>query len=235
MTISYNWLQQYLPKNLSVDALSSILTAIGLEVEGTELVETVTGGLKGLVIGQVLTCEQHPNADKLKKTTVDVGGDRPLNIVCGAANVAAGQKVVVATVGCMVHPINGAAFEIKKAKIRGEESEGMLCAEDEIGLGESHAGIMVLPEDVPVGMLAASYFNIPAGDPALYIGLTPNRSDAMSHIGVARDVCAYLSHHEGKAYAVQLPSYTIEAKEKNLSLVDTIMFILENYFKEILE
>jgi phenylalanyl-tRNA synthetase beta chain len=213
MTISYNWLQQYLPKNLSVDALSSILTAIGLEVEGTELVETVKGGLKGLVIGQVLTCEQHPNADKLKKTTVDVGGDRPLNIVCGAANVAAGQKVVVATVGCMVHPINGAAFEIKKAKIRGEESEGMLCAEDEIGLGESHAGIMVLPEDVPVGMLAASYFNIPAGDTALYIGLTPNRSDAMSHIGVARDVCAYLSHHEGKAYAVQLPSYTIEAKE----------------------
>ena len=213
MTISYNWLQQYLPKNLSVDALSSILTAIGLEVEGTELVETVKGGLKGLVIGQVLTCEQHPNADKLKKTTVDVGGDRPLNIVCGAANVAAGQKVVVATVGCMVHPINGAAFEIKKAKIRGAESEGMLCAEDEIGLGESHAGIMVLPEDVPVGMLAASYFNIPAGDTALYIGLTPNRSDAMSHIGVARDVCAYLSHHEGKAYAVQLPSYTIEAKE----------------------
>lgn len=211
MTISYNWLQQYLPKNLSVEDLSSILTAIGLEVEGTELMETVKGGLKGLVIGQVLTCEQHPNADKLKKTTVDVGGDRPLNIVCGAANVAAGQKVVVATVGCMVHPINGAAFEIKKAKIRGEESEGMICAEDEIGLGESHAGIMVLPEDVQVGMLAASYFNIPAGDTALHIGLTPNRSDAMSHIGVARDVCAYLSHHEGKIYTVQLPSYAIDA------------------------
>jgi phenylalanyl-tRNA synthetase beta chain len=213
MTISYNWLQQYLPKNLSVDALSAILTSIGLEVEGTEVVEVVKGGLKGLVIGQVLTCEQHPNADKLKKTTVDVGGDRPLNIVCGAANVAAGQKVVVATVGCMVHPIQGAAFEIKKAKIRGEESEGMICAEDEIGLGESHAGIMVLPEDVPVGILAAAYFNIPAGDTALYIGLTPNRSDAMSHIGVARDVCAYLSHHEGNAYAVQLPSCVIEAKE----------------------
>lgn len=212
MTISYNWLQQYLPKNLSVADLSAILTSIGLEVEGTELVESVKGGLRGLVIGHVLTCEQHPNADKLKKTTVDVGGDRPLNIVCGAANVSVGQKVVVATVGCMVHPTNGAAFEIKKAKIRGEESEGMICAEDEIGLGESHAGIMVLPEDVQVGMLAASYFNIPAGDTALYIGLTPNRSDAMSHIGVARDVCAYLSHHEGKAYAVQLPSYTIEAK-----------------------
>lgn len=212
MTISYNWLQQYLPKNLSVEALSSILTAIGLEVEGTELVETLKGGLQGLVIGQVLTCEQHPNADKLKKTTVDVGGDRPLNIVCGAANVAAGQKVVVATVGCMVHPMHGAAFEIKKAKIRGEESEGMICAEDEIGLGESHAGIMVLPDDVQIGMLAAKYFNIPAGDTALHIGLTPNRSDAMSHIGVARDVCAYLSHHEGKSYAVQLPNYSIETK-----------------------
>ena len=141
-------------------------------------------GLKGLVIGHVLTCEQHPNADKLKKTTVNVGGERALNIVCGAANVAAGQKVVVATVGCMVHPINGDAFEIKKAKIRGEESEGMICAEDEIGLGESHAGIMVLPADAVVGTLAAEYFKIAAADTAIYIGLTPNRSDAMSHIGV---------------------------------------------------
>ncbi|MDI9319728.1 MAG: phenylalanine--tRNA ligase subunit beta [Phycisphaerales bacterium] len=212
MTISYNWLQQYLPKKLSVDQLSAILTSIGLEVEGTELVEAVKGGLKGLLIGEVITCEQHPNADKLKKTTVNVGGDRALNIVCGAANVAAGQKVVVATVGCRVHPINGEAFEIKKAKIRGEESEGMICAEDEIGLGESHVGIMVLPADAIVGTLAADYFNIGAADTALYIGLTPNRSDAMSHIGVARDVCAYLSHHEGKKYEVVLPAVSIDTK-----------------------
>jgi phenylalanyl-tRNA synthetase beta chain len=205
MTISYNWLLQYLPKNLSVEELSHILTSIGLEVEGTELMETVKGGLQGLVIGEVLTCDQHPNADKLKKTTVTVGGEKPLNIVCGAANVAAGQKVVVATVGCIVHPVDGAAFEIKKAKIRGEESEGMICAEDEIGLGKSHAGIMVLPADAVVGTLAATYFNIGAADTAIYIGLTPNRSDAMSHIGVARDVCAYLSHHEGKPYTVKVP------------------------------
>lgn len=213
MTISYNWLQQYLPKQLSVEELSAILTSIGLEVEGTELVEAVKGGLKGLLIGEVLTCEQHPNADKLKKTTVDVGGDRALNIVCGAANVAAGQKVVVATVGCMVHPTKGDAFEIKKAKIRGEESEGMICAEDEIGLGESHDGIMVLAADAVVGTLATSYFNIAAADTAMYIGLTPNRSDAMSHIGVARDVCAYLSHHEGKKYEVVLPTAKIEATQ----------------------
>lgn len=219
MTISYNWLQQYLPKNLSIDELSAILTSIGLEVEGTETIEAVKGGLKGLVIGQVLTCEQHPNADKLKKTTVNVGGETALNIVCGAANVAAGQKVVVATVGCMVHPINGDAFEIKKAKIRGEESEGMICAEDEIGLGESHAGIMILPEDAVVGTLASEYFNIAAANTAIYIGLTPNRSDAMSHIGVARDVCAYLSHHEGKKYEVNIPSSSIQTQDTQLITV----------------
>lgn len=206
MTISYNWLQQYLPKTLTVAELSHILTSIGLEVEGTELVEAVKGGLRGLVIGEVMTCEQHPNAEKLKKTTVNVGGDRLLNIVCGAANVAAGQKVVVATVGCKVHPINGEAFEIKKAKIRGEESEGMICAEDEIGLGTSHDGIMILPADAVVGTLATDYFAIADADTAIHIGLTPNRSDAMSHIGVARDVCAYLSHHEGKQYTVVMPS-----------------------------
>lgn len=212
MTISYNWLQQYLPKNLSIEELSVILTSIGLEVEGTEVMEAIKGGLKGLLIGEVLTCEQHPNADKLKKTTVNVGGDRVLNIVCGAANVAAGQKVVVATVGCTVHPLNAESFEIKKAKIRGEESEGMICAEDEIGLGESHAGIMVLPADAVVGTLASDYFNIGAADTAIYIGLTPNRSDAMSHIGVARDVCAYLSHHEGIKYEVIIPPASIVTK-----------------------
>lgn len=216
MTISYNWLQQYLPKNLSIEELSAILTSIGLEVEGTEVIEAVKGGLKGLAIGEVLTCEQHPNADKLKKTTVNVGGERALNIVCGAANVAAGQKVVVATMGCMVHPINGEAFEIKKAKIRGEESEGMICAEDEIGLGESHAGIMVLPDEAVVGTLAVDYFKIAAADTAIYIGLTPNRSDAMSHIGVARDVCAYLSHHEGTKYEVKIPAASIVPTNNSL-------------------
>ncbi|MCC6186137.1 MAG: phenylalanine--tRNA ligase subunit beta [Chitinophagaceae bacterium] len=215
MTISYNWLQQYLPKTLTVAELSHILTSIGLEVEGTELVEAVKGGLRGLVIGEVLTCEQHPNADKLKKTTVNVGGDRALSIVCGAANVAAGQKVVVATVGCQVHPINGEAFEIKKAKIRGEESEGMICAEDEIGLGTSHDGIMVLPAEAKVGTLATAYFSIADADTAIHIGLTPNRSDAMSHIGVARDVCAYLSHHEGKQYAVVMPELKADFAKNN--------------------
>lgn len=210
MTISYNWLSQYLPKTLTVAELSHILTSIGLEVEGTELIEAVKGGMKGLQIGEVLTCVQHPNADKLKITTVNIGATEPLQIVCGAANVAAGQRVVVATVGCFVHPTNGDAFEIKKAKIRGEESMGMICAEDEIGLGENHDGIMVLSEDAMVGAFAADYFNIDAADTALYIGLTPNRSDAMSHIGVARDVCAYLSHHEGKNYEVILPKWEID-------------------------
>ncbi len=204
MTISYNWLLQYLPKPVALEDLCTILTSIGLEVEGTELIESVKGGLKGLLIGEVLNCVPHPNADKLKKTTVKVADDKILSIVCGAANVAAGQKVVVATVGCMVHPTKGEAFEIKKAKIRGEESEGMICAEDEIGLGESHEGIMVLPQEAPVGMAAAAYFQLPEPDMAIHIGLTPNRSDAMSHIGVARDVCAYWSHHEGKNYSVQM-------------------------------
>lgn len=220
MTISYNWLLQYLPVALSVEELSTILTSIGLEVEGTETIEAVKGGLQGLVIGQVLTCEQHPNADKLRITTVDVGSGTVLNIVCGAANVAAGQKVVVATVGTTVHPTNGAAFQIKKAKIRGEESEGMICAEDEIGLGESHDGIMVLPADVKVGIPAATYFNIAAADTALYIGLTPNRSDAMSHIGVASDVCAYLAHHRGGTFEVVLPKVAAIFSEAGQDIIE---------------
>ncbi|MGC4057693.1 MAG: phenylalanine--tRNA ligase subunit beta [Chitinophagaceae bacterium] len=205
MTISYNWLLNYLPKNLSVTELSGILTSIGLEVEGTELVESVKGGLRGIFVGEVLSCEPHPNADKLKVTTVNVGGGRPLNIVCGAANVAAGQKVIVAVVGTTVHPSDGAPFEIKKAKIRGMESEGMICAEDEVSLGSSHEGIMVLPAEAVPGTPAAEYFGLTAPDTAIHIGLTPNRSDAMSHIGVARDVCAYLSHHEGTSYSVVMP------------------------------
>jgi phenylalanyl-tRNA synthetase beta chain len=205
MIISYQWLLEYLPQPLPVEELSNILTSIGLEVEAVEKAQAIKGGLEGLVIGQVLTCAPHPNADKLRVTTVTTGGPTELHIVCGAPNVAAGQKVVVAPVGAMVHPMNGEAFEIKKAKIRGEASEGMLCAEDEIGLGESHAGIMVLPEDAPLGTLAKDYFKIPQADYAIHIGLTPNRSDAASHIGVARDVCAYLSHHGGQQVSVKLP------------------------------
>jgi len=197
MQISYNWLLEYLPKELSVDELSTILTGIGLEVEGVELSEAIPGSLSGLLVGEVKSCVQHPNADKLKLTTVSVGGDALLHIVCGAPNVATGQKVIVATIGTVLHPVSGDAFEIKKSKIRGEVSEGMICAEDEIGIGESHAGIMVLPEDTPVGMTAKDFFRLPPPDYTIHIGLTPNRSDAMSHIGVARDVCAYLAHHEG--------------------------------------
>ncbi|KAA5536568.1 phenylalanine--tRNA ligase subunit beta [Taibaiella lutea] len=205
MQIAYNWLLDYLPKPVPVEDLSKILTSIGLEVEGVEKSEAVPGGLEGLVIGQVITCQPHPDADKLKVTTVNVGGSENLPIVCGAPNVAAGQKVVVATVGTTVHPTKGDAFKIKKAKIRGEVSEGMICAEDEIGLGESHDGIMILPEDAVIGMLAKDYFNIGASDFTLHIGLTPNRSDGNSHIGVARDVCAYQTHHLKEDWKVKYP------------------------------
>ncbi len=200
MKISYNWLRTYLPiENKQIDEatqpqkLSQILTSIGLEVESFELIERPKGGLKGIVIGEVLTCEKHENADKLKVTTVNVGNET-LQIVCGAANVAAGQKVVVATVGAVLYPTNGESFTIKQAKIRGVESSGMICAEDEIGLGESHDGIMVLPEEVIPGTQAGEYFGS-YSDYEIEIGLTPNRMDAMSHLGVAKDVCAYLSHH----------------------------------------
>lgn len=205
MIISYRWLLEYLPEPLPVNDLSDILTSIGLEVEAVELSEGVKGGLRGLVTGEVLTCVKHPNADKLSLTTVDVGGEKPLQIVCGAPNVAAGLKVIVAVEGTTVHPIEGEPFLIKRSKIRGEYSEGMICAEDEIGLGSSHAGIMILPVDTAVGVDAPSYFSIPEPDHAIHIGLTPNRSDANSHIGVARDVCAWLSHHRGKSYRVVMP------------------------------
>ncbi len=205
MIISYKWLLDYLPKPIPVNELSGILTSIGLEVEAVESKEAVKGGLAGLVTGEVLTCEQHPNADKLKVTTVNIGTGETLHIVCGAPNVAAGQKVIVAPIGATVHPTNGEPFLIKKAKIRGENSEGMICAEDEIGMGESHAGIMILRAETPVGITAKDYFKLPETDHAIHIGLTPNRSDAMSHIGVARDVCAYLTHHTGNTHTVKLP------------------------------
>ncbi len=214
MIVSYKWLLEYLPEPLPIGVLTDILTSIGLEVEAVETIEAIRGGLNSLVIGEVLTCEKHPNADKLRITTVNIGNEKPLHIVCGAPNVASGQKVIVAPVGTTVYPLSGEPFLIKKAKIRGEESEGMICAEDEIGLGESHDGIIVLPKDAPVGTLAKAYYNIPDADTAIHIGLTPNRSDAMSHIGVARDVCAYLSHHKGKPFTVKAPQVSLPAKGK---------------------
>lgn len=191
MKISYNWLKQFIQTDLNPQELSLILTNIGLEVESLEKVQPVVGGLEGLVIGHVLTCVQHPNADRLRVTTVNVGGAEAVQIVCGAPNVAEGQKVVVATVGTTVYPNEGEPFKITKSKIRGEVSEGMICAEDEIGLGGSHAGIMVLAEDAVVGQPAKDYFKM-EDDYLFEIGLTPNRADAASHFGVARDLAAYL-------------------------------------------
>lgn len=192
MKISYNWLKEFCKIDLEAEAVSKILTDIGLEVESCELHESVKGGLKGIVTGKVLTCERHPNADKLSVTTVNVGNETVLPIVCGAPNVAAGQTVVVATEGTILYAPDGSKFEIKKAKIRGEVSQGMICAEDEIGLGTSHAGIMVLPDEIPAGTLASEYFKV-IEDYVFEIGLTPNRIDAASHFGVARDLVAYLN------------------------------------------
>lgn len=197
MKISYNWLQNYIKTDLSIDEMSTILTDIGLEVEGLDEVESVKGGLKGLVVGEVKTCEQHSNADKLKVTKVDVGAAELLDIVCGAPNVAAGQKVIVAAVGTVLYD-EDKDFKIKKSKIRGEVSEGMICAEDEIGLGKGHDGIMVLDKEAVVGTPASEFFNL-TSDTVFEIGLTPNRIDAASHYGVARDLAAYLnltSKHE---------------------------------------
>lgn len=189
MTISYDWLKEYIDIPESPEQLGDMLTGTGLEVESIETFETVRGGLRGLVIGEVLTCVKHPNADKLSLTTVDVGDGSARQIVCGAPNVAAGQKVLVALPGVTLYPADGEPFEIRKTKIRGESSEGMICAEDEVGLGTNHDGIMVLDPTAKPGTPAAEYFNVTT-DYQIEIGLTPNRADAMSHVGVARDVRA---------------------------------------------
>jgi phenylalanyl-tRNA synthetase beta chain len=208
MTISYNWLCDYLPVKPSPEELSVILTRIGLEVESLEQFESVKGSLEGLIIGEVLTVAQHPNADKLKLTTVNTGNGEPLNIVCGAPNVAVGQKVVVAPIGATIYPASGEPLTMKKAKIRGEESNGMLCAEDEIGLGGSHAGILVLDASLQPGTPAREIFN-PVQDWIFEIGLTPNRMDAMSHLGVVKDVCAYLNNAENTLqYKALVPAIT---------------------------
>ncbi|HVF96608.1 MAG TPA: phenylalanine--tRNA ligase subunit beta, partial [Flavisolibacter sp.] len=216
MTVSYNWLSEYLPVKIAPERLSHILTSIGLEVEKMEAFEEIKGGLAGLLIGEVLEAIQHPNADKLKLTKVTVGGE-PLQVVCGAPNVAAGQKVVVATVGTTIFPTAGDSLTMKVAKIRGVESHGMICAEDEIGLGTSHEGIMVLPADAPVGRPASEYFK-PYSDVVYEIGLTPNRMDAMSHWGVARDVCAYLSHHDGTDAKPVLPQTAFKTDNTDLHI-----------------
>ena len=196
MKISLNWLKQYIRLDLETSKISELLTNTGLEVEGVSYVESIKGGLKGVIIGEVLTCIQHPNADRLKLTTVNIGKEEILQIVCGAPNVDVGQKVLVATIGTTLY--NGEkSFKIKKGKIRGEVSMGMICSENELSLGDSHEGIMLLPNDTIVGTLASDYFNI-ENDTVIEIGLTPNRSDAMGHIGVARDLKAVLNHRGSK-------------------------------------
>lgn len=203
MNISYNWLKEYLDFDLQPEEVSAALTSIGLETGGVEEVQTIKGGLEGLVIGEVLTCEEHPNSDHLHITTVNVGGEEPLQIVCGAPNVAAGQKVVVAVNGTKLYD-GDEVFTIKRSKIRGVESNGMICAEDEIGIGTDHAGIIVLPADVVVGTPAKEYYNVKS-DYVLEVDITPNRVDGTSHFGVARDLAAYLKQN-GKPTALKRPS-----------------------------
>jgi phenylalanyl-tRNA synthetase beta chain len=213
MKISYNWIKDYLKIDLEPAKVAEILTAIGLEIEGMEEWVSVKGGLEGVVIGEVLTCKKHPDADKLSVTTVDIGGPQPLQIVCGAPNVATGQKVPVATVGTVVFK-GDERLEIRKSKIRGELSEGMICAEDELGLGTSHDGIMVLDKNVKPGTPAANYFKI-VKDNVFEIGLTPNRIDSGSHFGVARDLAAYLHLNGGMEIKAALPSVTAFKPDNN--------------------
>ena len=214
MNISYRWLKEYINLDYTPDEVSAFLTQIGLEVGSMEEVETIKGGLRGLVIGEVLTCEQHPDSDHLSKTTVNVGKNEILPIVCGAPNVAAGQKVVVATVGTTLYDGDN-EFKIKKSKIRGEASEGMICAEDEIGLGTSHDGIMILDASAIPGMPASEYFKIES-DFVLEVDLTPNRIDSASHIGIARDLAAYIqlkhpiSYHRPSVDAFKVDNHSLE-------------------------
>lgn len=215
MKISYSWLKEYINIDLSPEKASEYLTDTGLEVEGLEQIDTIKGGLRGVVIGEVLTCKQHPNADRLKVTEVNIGSAKPVQIVCGAPNVGAGQKVLVATVGTEIYTEDG-SFTIKKSKLRGETSEGMICAEDELGLGSDHDGIMILDPTAEVGRAAAEHFGIES-DYVIEIGLTPNRTDAMSHYGVARDLRAALLRFGTSNIDLNLPSVS-SYQEKNLDL-----------------
>ena len=220
MKLSYKWILKYAELDYSPKEREKKLTDCGLEVEAFEQYQSVRGGLEGIVIGKVLSKEKHPNADKLSLTKVDIGRGEALSIVCGAPNVEAGQTVVVAPVGSVLYPTNSEAFPIKKTKIRGEVSEGMICAEDELGIGTSHDGIMVLNDDIAVGTKAADYFKI-ENDYVFEIGLTPNRSDATSHIGAARDLVAVCNAERNEiSCSLQLPEVaTIEIPE-NLQKCD---------------
>ena len=219
MRISYNWLKQFIKLDWNSEDTSALLTDLGLEVEGVDKYESLKGGLEGVVVGHVLTCVQHSNADKLRVTTVDIGAEAPVQIVCGAPNVAVGQKVPVATIGTKLYDKDGNAFEIKKGKIRGEESHGMICAEDELGLGESHDGIMVLDEKLVPGTPASKVFNIET-DEVFEIGLTPNRADAMSHWGVARDLRAGLIQKGINHSELMTPSVSKFKVEKRTLKID---------------
>ena len=218
MKISYNWLKQFITIDWKSDETAALLTDLGLEVEVVERFETIKGGLEGVVVGHILTCEQHPNADRLKITTVDIGQEKPLQIVCGAANVAAGQKVPVATIGTTLYDKEGKPFVIKKGKIRDVESHGMICAEDEIGLGDSHDGILVLDQEIIIGTPLAKVFDIET-DEIFEIGLTPNRADAMSHYGVARDLKAGLLQSNVKT-ELKTPSVSNFKVEKRILKID---------------
>ncbi len=217
MKVSLNWLKSLIPLSVSPEEIERLLTGSGLEIEHFEYVDSIKGGLRGLVVGEVLTCEQHPNADKLKITSVNIGQSEALKIVCGAPNVAAGLKVIVAPVGTSVHPINGEAFTITKAKIRGEQSEGMLCAEDEIGLGDSHDGLLILPTESVIGTPLTQFFPVQS-DVVFEIGLTANRGDAASHWGVARELATLIKE------PLVIPSYkTIPTNTNNpinISVID---------------
>ena len=215
MKISYNWLKEFIETDKTPDEISTILTGTGLEVESLEKVQAIPGGLEGLIIGYVLECTNHPNSDHLHITKTDIGGIEPLQIVCGAHNVAAGQKVVVATVGTTIFPTVGDPFKINKSKIRGEISEGMICAEDEIGLGTDHAGIMVLDASAKPGSAAKDYFKL-NDDYIFEIGLTPNRADAMSHLGTARDVAAFLKIGISKP---DISAFKVDRNDKAFEIV----------------
>ncbi|MEO1097102.1 MAG: phenylalanine--tRNA ligase subunit beta [Bacteroidota bacterium] len=215
MKISYNWLKQYIEIDEPAEKVGQRLTDTGLEVEGIEKIEPIEGGLQGIVIGEVLTCKKHPNADKLKVTTVDIGEEQPSPIVCGAPNVATGQKVIVATVGATLYPMGHGSFKIKKAKIRGEVSQGMICAEDEIGIGVNHDGIMELDTDLANGTPAIEYFDF-EDDYVFEIGLTPNRADAASHIGTARDLKAVL--HK-KVRWPSVDAFRVDSNDKPVEVI----------------
>lgn len=221
MKISYNWLKDYVPTNLSVEKVSDLLTFCGLEVDSVELVETIKGGLNNFLVGEVITCENHPDSDHLHLTTVDVGTGTPLNIVCGAHNVAKGQKVIVATIGAKVYSSDDEYFTIKKSKLRGYLSEGMICSEKELQINDNHDGIMVIEEEVEVGTPAKEYLKIPE-DYVFEIGLTPNRSDATSHIGVGRDLVALIQTQLKEDISLNLPSVDAFKVDKDEVKVEII-------------